>query len=114
MKGHLIATERVQLRQWHQHRCDNDGYVKVTAVLMLDAGWSVAAVVETLGPDKATVYRYARAFAASGLARYLAHEQPSYWGTRLPPPTTRVAPPLGAPWARRASCSPSAAASGSI
>ena len=90
----LTATERVQLRQWQKHRSDNDGYVKVTAVLMLDAGWFVAAVAETLGLDKATIYRYARAFAASGLARYLAHEQPSYWGTRLPPPTHALHPRL--------------------
>lgn len=80
MKGHLTATERVQLRQWQKQRRDNDGYVKVTVVLMLDADWPVATVAETLGLDEATVYRYARAFAALGLARYLAHEQPGYWG----------------------------------
>ena len=80
MKGHLTATERVQLRQWQKQRRDDDGYVKVTGVLMLDAGWPVATVAETLGLDEATVYRYVRAFAALGLARYLAHEQPGYWG----------------------------------
>ncbi|RZK87400.1 MAG: IS630 family transposase, partial [Hymenobacter sp.] len=49
-------------------------------VLMLDAGWPVATVAETLGLDQATVYRYAAAFAELGLAKYLAHEQPGYWG----------------------------------
>ena len=67
MKGHLTATKRVQLRQWQ--RRDNDGYVKVTAVLMLDAGWPVAAVGETLGLNEATVCRSARAFTASRLTR---------------------------------------------
>jgi len=33
-----------------------------------------------LGLDETTVYRYARAFAELGLAKYLAHEQPDYWG----------------------------------
>ena len=47
---------------------------------MLDAGWPVATVAETLCLDEATVYRYARAFAALGLARYLARKQPGYWG----------------------------------
>ena len=47
---------------------------------MLDAGWPVGTVAETLGLDEATVYRYVRAFADLGLARYLAHGQPSYWG----------------------------------
>ena len=36
MKGHLTATERLQ--QWQKQRRDDEGYVKVTVVLMLDAG----------------------------------------------------------------------------
>ena len=80
MKGSLTGAERAQLRQWQKQRRDNNGYVKVTVVLMLDAGWPAATVAETLGLDEATVYRYARAFADLGLAKYLAHEQPSYWG----------------------------------
>jgi hypothetical protein len=47
---------------------------------MLDAGWPAATVAQTLGLDEATVYRYTRAFADLGLAKYLAHEQPGYWG----------------------------------
>ena len=80
MKGSLTGAERAQLRQWQKQRRDNNGYVKVTVVLMLDAGWPAATVAETLGLDEATVYRYARTFADLGLAKYLAHEQPSYWG----------------------------------
>ena len=80
MKESMTGAERAQLRQWQKQRRDNDGYVKVTVVLMLDAGWPAATVAETLGLDEATVYRYARAFADLGLAKYLAHEQPGYWG----------------------------------
>ena len=74
MKVSLTAAERAQLRQWQKQRRDNDGYVKVTVVLMLDAGWPVGTVAETLGLDEATVYRYAQALADVGLARYLAHD----------------------------------------
>ena len=80
MNGSLTTPERVQLRQWQKQRRDNDGYVKVTVVLMLDAGWPAATVAKTLGLDEATVYRYARAFGTLGVDQYLAHEQPSYWG----------------------------------
>jgi transposase len=76
----LTDSERKQLQQWQKQRRDNDGYVKVTVVLMLDTGWAVATVAETLGLDEATVYRYARAFADLGLVKYLAHKQPGYWG----------------------------------
>ena len=80
MNVRLTDSERNQLRQWQKQRRDNDGYVKVTVLLMLDAGRPLATVVQDLGLDEATVYRYARAFAALGLAKYLAHEQPGYWG----------------------------------
>ncbi|RZJ94029.1 MAG: transposase [Hymenobacter sp.] len=76
----LTAAERAQLRQWQKQRRDNDGYVKVTVVLLLDKGRSPGSIADDLGLDKATVYRYARAFANLGLAQYLAHEQPGYWG----------------------------------
>lgn len=40
----LTAIERQQLRQLQKQRRDDDGYVKVTVVLMLDAGRSLAIV----------------------------------------------------------------------
>jgi transposase len=80
MNVRLTDLERTQLRQWQKQRRDNDGYVKVTVLLMLDAGRPLATVVQDLGLDEATVYRYARAFTTLGLAKYLAHEQPGYWG----------------------------------
>ena len=65
-------------RQLQKQRRDEAGYVKVTVVLMLDAGRSGATVCQDLGLDDGTVYRYAQAFARLGLAKYLAHEQPGY------------------------------------
>ncbi len=74
----LTEAERQQQRQRQKQRRDEAGYVKVTVVLMLDAGRSGATVCQDLGLDDGTVYRYAQAFARLGLAKYLAHEQPGY------------------------------------
>ncbi|TDN37828.1 IS630 family transposase [Hymenobacter sp. UV11] len=76
----LTPAERAQLQQWQKQRRDNDGYVKVTVVLLLDKGRSAGSIADDLGLDQATVYRYAAAFTELGLAQYLAHEQPGYWG----------------------------------
>jgi transposase len=80
MKGSLTTEQRQTLRQLQKQRRDDDGYVKVTVVLMLDGGWSLGSVAEALGLDETTVYRYVRAFTDLGLEKYLAHEQPGYWG----------------------------------
>ena len=80
MQVHLTDSERRALRQLQKQRRDEDGYVKVTVVLMLDSGWPVGRVAEALGLDEATLYRYVRAFTDLGLEKYLAHERPGYWG----------------------------------
>ncbi|MGI4737129.1 MAG: IS630 family transposase [Janthinobacterium lividum] len=49
-------------------------------VLLLDKGRSAGSIADDLGLDQATVYRYAAAFTELGLAKYLVHEQPGYWG----------------------------------
>jgi transposase len=76
----LTEVEREQLRQVQKQRRDDEGYVKGTVVLLLDAGWGAASVASALGVDEGTVYRYAQAYAHLGLARYLAPEQRGYWG----------------------------------
>lgn len=76
----LTDAARTRLRQLQKQRRDGEGYVKVTAVLMLDVGWGAGQVAQALGLDEATVYRYAQAFARLGLEKYVAHEQPGYWG----------------------------------
>jgi len=75
-----VGLSDLERKQLQKQRRDNDGYVKVTVLLMLDASRALATVVQDLGLDEATVYRYARAFADVGLAKYLAREQPGYWG----------------------------------
>lgn len=80
MKVSLTADECQTLRHLQKQRRDDEGYVKVTVILMLDVGRSLATVVYDLGLDETTVYRYGRAFANLGLEKYLAHERPDYWG----------------------------------
>jgi len=78
MKRVLREAERRQLRALQRQRRANDAYVTVTVVLMPDAGRPPATVARDLGLDEARVYRYAQAFTALGLERYLAHERPGY------------------------------------
>ena len=61
MKPALTDTERTQLWQLQKQRRDDEGYVKVTVMLMLDAGWGAGQVGQALGLDDGTVYRYAQA-----------------------------------------------------
>ena len=80
MKLELTDVERAHLRQLQKHRRDDEGYVKVTVVLMLDAGWGAGQVAQALGLDDGTVYRYVQAWQRLGLEKYLLHDAPGYWG----------------------------------
>ena len=80
MKVSLTADERQTLRQLQKQRRDDEGYVKVTVILLLDAGRSLVTVAQDLGLDETTVYRHVRSFTDLGLATYLLHERPGYWG----------------------------------
>jgi len=44
MKVDLTDAEREHLRQLQKQRRDDEGYVKVTVVLMLDTGWGAEQV----------------------------------------------------------------------
>jgi len=76
----LTNSERKHLRQLQKQRRNEDGYVKVTVILLLDKRRPLASVADDLGLDETTVYRYARAFTALGVNKYLAQEQTGYWG----------------------------------
>ena len=89
MKVELTESERQHLRQLQKQRCDEAGYVKVTVVLLLDKRRPLASIADDRGLDESTVYRYARAFQALGVEKYLAHEQPGYWGL---PTSAQLAP----------------------
>lgn len=80
MKPALTDAERTHLRQLQKQRRDDEGYVKVRVVLLLDAGWGAGQVAQALGLDDGTVYRYAQAWQRLGVEKYLLHEAPGYWG----------------------------------
>ncbi|AMJ65007.1 hypothetical protein AXW84_05900 [Hymenobacter sp. PAMC 26628] len=63
-----------------KQRRDDDGCVKVTVILLVVKGRLLPSIADDLGLDEATVYCCVRAFTYLGLARYLLHERPGYWG----------------------------------
>jgi hypothetical protein len=67
MKVNLTEAERQQLRQLQKQRRDDEGYGKGTVLLLLDRGPSAGRMAEALSLDEGTVYRYARAWAWSGI-----------------------------------------------
>ena len=75
MNVELTDTERAHLRQLQKQRRDEECYVKITVLLMLNADW----IAEQRGLDDGTVYRYAQAWQHGGVEKYLVHAPPSYW-----------------------------------
>lgn len=80
MKVELTDPDRQYLRQLQKQRRDEEGYVKVTVILLLDKGRPASSIADDLGLDDATVYRYAHAWRQLGREKYLLHEARSYWG----------------------------------
>ena len=80
MKVELTDADRQYLRQLQKQRRDEEGYVKVMVILLLDKGQPASSVADDLGLDDATVYRYAQAWQQLGREKYLLHEARSYWG----------------------------------
>lgn len=76
----LTDSDRQYLRQLQKQRRDEEGYVKVTVILLLDKGRSAGSIADDLGLDDGTVYRYAQAWQRLGAEKYLVHEAPGYWG----------------------------------
>lgn len=80
MKVELTDADRQHLRQLQKQQRDDEGYVKVTVILLLDKGRPATMIADDLGLDEATVYRYAQAWQQLGREKYLLHETRSYWG----------------------------------
>lgn len=72
MLSSLTDRDRMILREAQKaYRSEGRIYIKITALLMLDQGFSVDQVREALGIDRATVYRYHQDFLSVGLDDYL-------------------------------------------
>jgi DNA invertase Pin-like site-specific DNA recombinase len=63
----LDEDTRKLLRKLQRTNRDKDILVKVTVLLMLDHGFSPEAIVNSLGIDDSTVFRYPKAFKEKGL-----------------------------------------------
>lgn len=61
----LNDHDRILLRLKQRTERDKQRYVKITALLMIDSGFSVAETAAALGVDDATVYRYLTLFKES-------------------------------------------------
>ena len=72
----LTDSDRQHLRQLQKQRRDEQGYVRVTVILLLDKGRSAGSIAEDLGLDDGTVYRYAQAWQRLGLEKCLAARGP--------------------------------------
>jgi len=69
MEVSLTDVERRELRTLQKQRRD-DGYVKVTVILLVDKGRLLPNIGDDLGLDETTVYRYVRAFTDLGLSTW--------------------------------------------
>lgn len=74
MKVSLSESEVTQLRHLQRHSPERWMYIRVTAVLMLSEGFSVAQVCTSLGIDDNTVYEYARVYKSAGINRLLTRD----------------------------------------
>ena len=76
----LTDTQRTELQLFQRNVVKRSEYVKVTTILMLDKGLSIAEISEYLGIDDSTVYRYINSYQNDGLTSYLQTDYQGYWG----------------------------------
>jgi transposase len=78
----LSEKERDQLRkaQRTHRRLANLIYVRVTAILMLDRGYSAQEVSECLGIDDSSVYQYAKRYGTEGCDMFCNDHYVAYTG----------------------------------
>jgi transposase len=77
---HLTDIDRQELQVFQRNVEKRSEYVKVTTILMLDKGLSIAEISEYLGIDDSTVYRYINSYQSDGLTSYLRTDYQGYWG----------------------------------
>jgi transposase len=68
----LDATTVKRLKAEQKKAKDRRVYIKVTVLLMLHKDYAIEDIVEILGIDESTVYRYRQAFWSIGLEGYLS------------------------------------------
>ena len=74
MKISLSESELSSLRRLQRHSPERWMYIRVTTILMLSEGFTVAQVCISLGIDDNTAYEYARVYRSSGISHLLTRD----------------------------------------
>lgn len=80
MEIQLTDTQRDELQLFQRNVEKRSEYVKVTTILLLDKGLSIADIADYLGIDSSTIYRYISSYISDGLVAYLQTDYQGYWG----------------------------------
>jgi transposase len=80
MKLELTISERESLKVLQRNVGSRSEYVKVTALLMLDKGFTLVQISDSLGIDESTIHRYRNWFQHDGIETYLRTDYQGYWG----------------------------------
>ena len=80
MEIQLTDTQRNELQIFQRNVEKRSEYVKVTTILLLDKGLSIADIADYLGIDTSTIYRYINSYLSDGLVAYLQTDYQGYWG----------------------------------
>jgi transposase len=75
-----LTSEEVESLRHYQRNTVGMPYIKVTSILMLHKGFSVADISESLGIDSSTLYRYRQSYREEGLPDFLESGNKGYWG----------------------------------
>lgn len=76
----LDDQKRKELRHLRKKSRDKKVYVKLSTILMLDAGYTPVQIEECLGVDVPTVYRYAKDYQQMDILDYLRDNHVAYSG----------------------------------
>jgi transposase len=76
----LTEIERADLRQRQRKEKNNQLYIRITVLLMLDNHFSIPQIERSLGIDQTTVNRYINSYKEVGLSKYLTLNYVGYEG----------------------------------
>ena len=77
---HLTDIDKSHLRVLQKREKDSHLYKRITVLLMLDGGFSIAQITVSLGLDQTTINRYIHLYNDQGLEAYLTLNYEGYSG----------------------------------
>jgi transposase len=76
----LTEIERADLRQRQRKEKNNQLYIRITVLLMLDSHFSIPQLERSLGIDQTTVNRYINSYKEVGLSKFVTLNYVGYEG----------------------------------